>query len=317
MSKINNWLKLLKIDPIPILLKKAPLPVRYAIAERFFPEETELLSKLQQEFQNYKPRVKLLNSQQPDGLWKLDKKYIIEERRKAMLFLQQLKNMAQLLDFGCTKEMPAIQKGIITLLKMQKSDGKFPLLYHHHGFALWLLVKYGLSGNPFVEKGFRWIAKRQRPDGGWLSASMVPSNVSVKSLKSGIWTTLFVCQAFSVHTRLRKSSTCQNASKFVLDNFLESNTTILFPEPDAWNYLYVDYTENGLFRGGTLRFVETLSNLPDTYDHPKSKKAVNWLIDNQLPSGLFPAIAGKSTQGDYNVTLRVITALKDMEKNKS
>ncbi|MCK4689060.1 MAG: hypothetical protein KAT41_02070, partial [Candidatus Marinimicrobia bacterium] len=74
---------------------------------------------------------------------------------------------------------------------------------------------------------------------------------------------------------------------------------------------------NGLFRGGTLRFVETLSNLPDTYDHPKSKKAVNWLIDNQLPSGLFPAIAGKSTQGDYNVTLRVITALKDMEKNKS
>ena len=317
MSKINNWLKLLKIDPIPILLKKAPLPVMYATAERFFPEETELLSKLQQEFQNYKPRVKLLNSQQPDGLWKLDKKYIIEERRKAMLFLQQLKNMAQLLDFGCTKEMPAIQKGIITLLKMQKPDGKFPLLYHHHGFALWLLVKYGLSGNPFVEKGFRWIAKRQRPDSGWLSASMVPSNVSVKSLKSGIWTTLFVCQAFSVHTRLRKSSTCQNASKFVLDNFLEPNTTTLFPEPDAWNYLYVDYTENGLFRGGTLRFVETLSNLPDTYDHPKSKKAVNWLIDNQLPSGLFPAIAGKSTQGDYNVTLRVITALKDMEKNKS
>lgn len=314
MSKHENWIKKLKHDPLPVLLKKAPLPVRYATVQRFFVDDERLLANLKNDLEKYQPRVHLFETQQVDGMWEVTKKYQIEERNRAMSFLLQLQNMTKLLDFGCTRDLPAVQQGIIALLKTQKPDGKFPLLLHHHGYTLWLLAKYDLIGNPFVEKGFRWLAKRQRDDGGWISSSIIPAGMSLQTVKSGIWTTLMILHAFSVHSRLKNSDVSHNAAKYMLDNYLVPNHTTLFPEPDAWNYLYTDYSEDGIFRGGTLRFIEALAPLAEFHDHPNFKKAVRWLLDQQLPSGLFPAVAGKSKEGDYGVTLRFYAALKAIER---
>ena len=128
--------KLVKIDPIPILMEQAPLPIRYFTAERFLSHDNELVERLKRELQFFKPRERLLATQQEDGLWKLNKNYKIEEQQKSMQFLLQLQNMMQLLDYGCTKDMPAIQRGLIAILKYQKPDGKFPLLQHHQGLTL-------------------------------------------------------------------------------------------------------------------------------------------------------------------------------------
>ncbi len=307
-------MKLIKIDPIPLLVAKAPLPVQLLTAERFLSHEHELLGRLRQEIQFYKPRERLLATQQADGLWNLKRNFPIEEQQKSIQFLLQLQNMLQLLDFGCTKDMPAIQKGLIAILKNQKSDGKFPLLLHHQGLALWLLVKYGLAGNPFVEKGFRWLAKRQREDGGWLSPTMLAAGESVKTARSGIWTTLVIVQAFSAHSRLRNMETCLKGAEFLLNLYLENNHTTLFPEPDAWSHLYIEYSENGLFRGGTLRFLEALAPLVEFHEHANFKKALNWLISQQMPSGLWPAIPGRSKEGDYQVTYRVISLLSEIDR---
>jgi hypothetical protein len=317
MTKSKKWVDMLKKDPVPTLLNKGLLPIRYVTAQRFYPHDEELLDFLRTELFRFKPREQLLDTQLPDGFWKAANKFKIEERNRAISFLLQLQKMTQLHDYGCTRDMPPIQRGIIALLKTQKPDGKFPLLLHHHGYTLWLLAQYDLIGNPFVEKGYRWLAKRQRSDGGWLSPAMVPSGVSLKTTKSGIWTTLFALQAFSVHSRLRHSDVCQKAAVFVLDNYLEKSHTTLFPEQDAWNFLYTDYSDNGLFRGGTLRFVEALAPLADYHSHPNFKKAVNWLLDLQMSSGLLPAVAGTSKEGDFTVTLRFVTALKEMERAAS
>lgn len=310
----KNWTRKIKIDPIRLLLEQAPLPIQYLTIERLLSHENELLDRVRQEIQYFKPRQRLLESQQADGLWNLKKDYKVEEQQKSMQFLMQLQNMMQLLDFGCTKDLSAIQKGLIAILKNQKSDGKFPLLQHHQGLALWLLVKYGLAGNPFVEKGFRWVTKRQRADGGWLSPTMLAEGESVKTTRSDIWTTLVIVQAFSAHSRLRNTEVCHNGAAFLLNVFLEQNHTTLFPEPDAWSHLYIEYSENGLFRGGTLRFLEALAPLPDCHEHPNFKKALNWLIDQQLPSGLWPAIAGRSKEGDYRVTFRVMALLNEVDR---
>lgn len=311
-TNLSKWLKFLKTDPLPVLLDHAPLPIRYLTALRFQPKDKELLEALKRELQEFKPRLKLIRSQQPDGTWATNISSSIEEQQKALQFLQQVKNLGQLLHWGCTIEEPAVQKGVIALLKSQKPDGKFPLLLHHQGLVLWLLVQYGLAGNPFVEKGFRWLIKRQRPDGGWISPTLLPEGESIKTAKSGIWTTLIICQALSSHSRLRHSESTLKAAGFLLENYLQPNHTNFLPEPDAWDHLYMDYSDNGMFRGGTLRFVEALYNLKEAQSHPHFKKAIKWLCEQQLPSGLLPAIVHKSQQGDYGVTLRFITVLSEI-----
>ncbi len=300
-------------NPIPLLLDKAPLAVQYHTMRTIYPQEQEKIEQIASRLQQNKEREQLINAQQDNGRWQLQKDFKIEEKQKAMLFLLQLKNMTKLLDLGCDTELDAIKKGIIGLLKLQKPDGKFPLNLHHHGFTLYLLSQYGLSANPFVEKGFRWIIKRQREDGGWLSLSMLPEGESVKAAGSCIWTSVIVLQAFTHHTRLKKSSASNRAAEFVLDSFLKTNTTTLFPQPDAWDHLYLNYSDNGLFRGGTLRFLEALAPLEESHGHRNFKKALDWLLAQQLPSGLFPAFANRSEDGDYWVTYRAIKLLKTIE----
>lgn len=63
-----------------------------------------------------------------------------------------------------------------------------------------------------------------------------------------------------------------------------------------------------------MRFIEALAPFAELHSHPNFKKAVNWMLNQQLDNGLFPAIAGKSKEGDYAVTLRFLTALKEMDK---
>jgi hypothetical protein len=71
-----------------------------------------------------------------------------------------------------------------------------------------------LAGNPFVEKGFRWLAKRH--SGRWRLAFTddLAAGESVKTARSGIWTTLVIVQAFSAHSRLRNMETCSKERSF-------------------------------------------------------------------------------------------------------
>jgi hypothetical protein len=78
-------------------------------------------------------------------------------------------------------------------------------------------------------------------------------------LTSCLWTTIIITQAFSAHSRLKNSENTRKAAQFISDRYLYKNHTSLFPEPDAWDYLYTDHTVNGMFRGGTLRFCEALA----------------------------------------------------------
>jgi len=316
MANIKRIVKELKVDPISKLVEKAPIHVRYVVVKRYLKDETELLTELIKKQAEDPVRKKILQTQQEDGKWQLDKDYKIEEKQKAIQFFLQLRNMCHLYELNCPIGMDNVKKGIIALLKFQKPDGKFPLLQHHHGMALWLLGLYGLSGNPFVEKGYRWITKRQRDDGGWLSSTMLPKGESPKKSKSCIWTTVMIFQAIANHSRLKSTSTCQKAADFVLKNYLIQNKTSLFPEPNAWDYLYHNYSENGIFRGGTLRYLDALASLPEVYKEKNFRKALDWILSMQLPSGLFPAIAGKSKDGDYMVTFQVLKVLEKIINNR-
>ncbi|MCF7884969.1 MAG: terpene cyclase/mutase family protein [Candidatus Marinimicrobia bacterium] len=309
MTQTKDFSHILRIDPLSSLIEDAPVPLKFRIIKYFHPEDKENLSQLQKERKNNKRRTQLFKSQLEDGSWKLDTDYKIDKKKKAMSFLKQLQNLTELLYLGENSQSETIKKALIKLIKYQKEDGKFPLAHHHQGYALWLLAQYGLAGNPIVEKGYRWLIKRQRKDGGWISPVMKMSEDVSGDVTSCLWTSIIITQAFSAHSRLKNSENARQAAQFIADHYLYKNHTSLFPEDDAWDFLYTNHTENGMFRGGTLKFCEALAPLNYMHSNKNFQKAIKWLKDIQLESGLFPAKAGHDEQGDYHVTFRVLKVL--------
>ncbi len=310
MSNSQKYMHRLNEDPLPVILDRAPANVKFLAARVFRYRDEDLLTELKEKVAVEPKRQQLIETQQDDGYWPLESNFTIEERHKAMQFLQQLKNLTKLYFYGDTLDEDHIKKGLISLIKFQKKDGKFPLLLHHHGYALLLLSSFGLSGNPLVEKSYRWISKKQRKDGGWLSSTMIPESMTNSDAKSCVWTTMLIVQAFSNHSRLKNSDICQKGANFLLDNYLNTEKPTLFDEPNAWDFLLSNFNDKGLFRGGTLRFLETLAPLRYTHSHKNFQKAIDWLLDQQFNDGLFPAIANISKKGDYLVSFKVLKLLK-------
>ena len=312
MTYTKKIMQRLKADPIPVILDRAPANVKYLTLKEFRYKDHELIEELKTKIEDDKNRQKILDDQDENGYWSIEEHFTIEERQKSMQFLQQLKNLTKLYYYGDTLENENVKKGLISLIKFQKIDGKFPLLLHHHGYALLLLSKFGLSRNPLVEKSFRWISKKQRADGGWLSSTMIPEGADADNLKSCVWTTMVITQAFSIHSRLKNSEVCHKGANFLLENYLSVESPNLYPEPNAWDYLLANFNDTGLFRGGTLRFLETLLPLTHTHQHKSFKKAIEWMLNIQFSDGLFPAIANISKQGDHMVSYKVMKIFKKL-----
>ncbi len=317
MSNPKKFMNRLRIDPLPVILDRAPANIKYLALKEFRYKEQELIEQVRAKVLADPEREKLLSEQDPEGYWPTDSNYTIEERHKAMLFLEQLKNLTRLYNYGENLENDHVKKGLIALIKFQKTDGKFPLLLHHHGYALLLLNKFGLAGNPLVEKSYRWISKKQRHDGGWLSSTMLPKNSDHDKVKSCVWTTMVIVQAFSHHSRLKNSDISKKGAEFLLNHYLDTEAPSLFPEPNAWDYLLPNLNDQGMFRGGTLRFLETLAPLPEYHTHKIFNKAIDWLMDQQFNDGLFPAIANISKKGDYMVSYRVLRLLKRLDAERT
>jgi len=307
-----DFSQILHSDPIPDLLKKVPPNLKHRIYSRLFeiPDDVPMVRDTLEAAQSDDEFRRLLKRQNTDGLWEPKQEFSQEKHQMGMQFFNQALMLHRLFDLGGTREIPAIQHGIVVLMKMQHGDGKFPLFYQHQGYALWVLLQYGLQGNPFVDRGLRWLLRRQRDDGGWLHLVQVPRGEDKEKYPSCIWTTCHALWPMSLHNVYYKDDRVKKGVEYLLDHFLETNHTKFFNSPDAWDYLYIGYDESGCFRGGTLKLLEIASRTGFDRTHPVVKKAADWLRDQQLENGLFPAITGKDTRGDFMVTIRALQVLK-------
>jgi len=299
-------------DPVPYLLDRVPPHIRYHLYTDVFErhEQSSSLQDVKEQAQSTDEFQRMVNQQKDDGLWPARKQFRQEKQQAGIQFFSQVIALHYLLYLGATKEHPAVQKGIVALMKMQREDGKFLLFYQHQGYALWVLMQYHMQGNPHVDRGLRWLLRRQRDDGGWLHTVQIPAKQSRENHPSCIWTTCHAIWPMVHHNVYAKNEQVTKGIDYLLDNFLQPNYTNFFHPAESWDYLYIGHDESGCFRGGTLKVLEIAAAAGYTRTNKTIKKALNWLKDQQLGNGLFPALAGKDTQGDYMVTLRVLNVIK-------
>nr|MBC8478882.1 hypothetical protein [FCB group bacterium] len=305
------WIKELPINPIPKLLRRSKPSLVVAVLKYLYDldytdaryKEAESRVFRQQSWKMVFKRKSSVptepGSDQPEAV-------------DSLLFLEQLYRLHRILDLGGSKFLPPVREDIVALMKFQREDGRFPLLYHHHAHACWLLLKTGMEGNRLLDKSIHWIVERQREDGGWLHRSMLPKEKKYDTAPSCIWTTAEILLALSSRKTIAKSETTHKACEFLLDRMLQKNHTNLFPTQEAWDHLSIGHSGDSIFAGGTLKILLSCANCGYTLRDSRMKKAYHWLLALQLDNGFFPRIAGKMPVEDSMVTLQVLQLIRKL-----
>lgn len=300
------WISSLKIDPIPVLLDSAPLPVRYLIHKDILDDtESDDVLALQKNLRKHRPRRKLLSEQDESGLWSLSpSSQLSEPQRKTLQLLRQLEVLHELLDMTVTGKTERALLGMREVLRLL-AENDFELRLHHESQAIYLAIIYGLEGNPIIKELIWDILKRQNSDGGWSSMQGEPG--------SCVWSTQFFLFAIGHSEKFKKNRTLLKGLSYLRDHRLKEGQSELIPGMQAWDTFHSGYTGLSILGGGSLRSLEVEQLYHDQSRDRKIEKLIDWLLQVQLKTGMWPNIVGRDSMGDAMVSLRVLRVLKHFE----
>ncbi|NQV30431.1 MAG: hypothetical protein HQ508_06050 [Candidatus Marinimicrobia bacterium] len=299
-----------KKNPIPMLLKAAPLPIRYQLLVDVLEDSSsEDFLALQKNLRKHQARRKLLADQQPDGLWALGGKTsgLSEHQLQMLQFLKQLEVLHELLDMSVTYKQEKIMLGMREVLRTL-AEKDLPLRLHHLTQAIHLAIVYKLEGNPIIKRIVREILARQNADGGW--SSLVHEN------ETCIWSTQYFLWTLGQSENFKGNRSLKKGLKYLQSQLLQSGQSKLLPGMQAWDTLISGTSGLSVISGGTLRYLETLQIVDDSARERKTNKLLDWLIDAQLKDGLWPSIVNLDRQGEFSVTLRVLKVLKHFQTQR-
>lgn len=293
-----------------MLLKAAPLPIRYQILTDILEDSSsEDFLALQKNLRKHKPRRKLLADQKPDGLWALDGKTsgLTEHQLQLLQLLKQLEVLHELLDMSVTYKQEKVMLGMREVLRTL-AEKDLPLRLHHLIQAIHLAIVYNLEGNPIIKSIIREILARQNKDGGW---SSMP-----QEKETCIWSTQYLLWTLGQSENFKGNRKLKQGLTYLQSQLLQKGQSKLLPGMQAWDTLITGSSGLSVISGGTLRYLETLKIVDDSARDRKTNKLLDWLIDAQLKDGLWPSIVDLDRQGDFSVTLRVLKVLKHFQTQR-
>ncbi len=304
------WMINFKKNPIPILLKAAPLPVRYQLVSDILEDSSsEDFLALQKNLRKHQPRRKLLGEQNADGLWPIDGKTsgLDEAQIQTLQLLKQQEVLHELLGFSVTHKQEKVMLGMREVLR-SLAEQKLPLRLHHQSQAIYLAISYHLEGNPIIKQLIRHLIAQQNPDGGWSSLENETS--------SCYWSSLFFLWTLGQSENFSKNRAIKKGLKYIESKVLQEGESKLLPGMQVWDTLISGTSGLSIISGGTLRYLETIKLIDGNNKERKTYKLLDWLIDAQLKTGLWPSIVGRDKQGDFDVTLRVLKVLKHFQTQR-
>lgn len=269
-------------------------------------KESDDVLALQKNLRKHRPRRKLLGEQGEDGLWSLPStsKQLSEPQRKTLQLLRQLEVLHELLDLTVTSSTERAMLGMREVLRLL-AENDFQLRLHHESQAIFLAIAYGLEGNPIIKELVWDILKRQNSDGGWSSLQ--------DGSDSCLWSTQLFLFALGHSEKFRKNRTLLKGLKYLQERRLSDGHSDLITGMQAWDTLHAGYTGLSIIGGGSLRNLEVEQLFHDGARDRKIEKLVDWLIQAQLKTGLWPSIVGRDSQGDAMVSLRALRVLKHFQ----
>jgi hypothetical protein len=310
----QKWLAPLKFNPAPTLLSSDNKAIEYFTKRDLLDEIVQPIDYVWR-----LPEVqKVFRKQQPDGSWKHTGKETVSYPKYHYSLVETWKTYRLLVEqYSVNKNHEGARKAAEFLFSCQTNQGDIRGMLanqyatYYTGAILALLIKAGYENDSRVEKGFDWLLSIRQDDGGWTIPILTHTydkatfyNLTSKYAEplepdrtkpfSHNWTDM-VLRAFAVHPKYRR---CKEALKAA--DLLKSS----FFQPDAYSS-YQDSSYWVRFRfwwPNLVTALDSLSLMSYSKDDLSIKKALNWLVENQLPNGLWNLTYAEGAKENAKVT---------------
>jgi hypothetical protein len=299
---------------IEFILARGTLPVLYWLKRDVLgvPAERELKN-----LEKYAERVRLVETQAPDGGWRLKRGTSLAPVGAAGRFEVTVRSAFRLFDYGCDPEDDALRRAVSFLLAHQGRDGGFTeisgrvLPMGGQALTLTLLCRLGLDANARIQRGFRRMIKAQRPDGGWARpgrAASVPKGKDARrrAAASSPAVTGLVLGALAESPRWRHGREPLRAGQWILDWFFRSPGAPGRGEVFRWMEIAYPFWNVSL-----LSCLDALALMGFRPEDRKLRLSLEWLMRRQQPAGHWESRRDKATLEDHLwVTLSVLRILR-------
>jgi len=296
---LTKWLAQLKFDPMPTLLSSGNEAIEYFTQRDLLEQKVGPINQIW-----HLPEVqKTLRKQQPDGSWKYTGKKTVNYPRHHYPLLQTWKTFREMIEqYEFTKKHHTAKNAARFLFSCQTEQGDIRGMLanqyatYYTGAMLAHLIRAGYQDDPRVEKGLKWLITMRQDDGGWsvpilthkfngetkcrLTSEYAEPVEPDRSKPFSHNCTDMVLRAFAAHEKYRKIKEARKAADLLKSRFFQ---------PDAYaSYRAASYWVRFLFWWPNLvTALNSLSVMGFSRDDPDIRKALNWLVENQLSDGLW------------------------------
>jgi hypothetical protein len=295
----QKWLEPLKISPVPVLLSCGNKAIEYFTRRDLLDETVAPITCIWQ-----LPEVqKIFRKQQPDGSWKHTGKETVTYPKYHYSLAETWKTYLPSVEkYQVTKAHEGARRAAEFLFSCQTSQGDIRGMLanqyatYYTGAILALLIKTGYESDPRVEKGFDWLLSMRQDDGGWTIPILVydfdqatkyrltsqyaePVETDRSKPFSHNWTDM-VLRAFAAHPIYRQSKEAHQAADLLKSSFFQPDAYPSNGDPHYWvRFLF--------WWPNIVTALDSLSLMSYSKDDVDVQKGLNWLVENQLPNGLW------------------------------
>jgi hypothetical protein len=296
---MDTWRKSFKRDPLPPLLSSGNVAVQYFARRDLLGECVGSVSQLWQ----LPEAQKILKKQQANGSWPRAGAHkhpainygLIETWRWFRYLVEQ---------YGFTREHPQAQQAAEFLFSCQTVAGDFRGILanqyatYYTGAILSLLIKAGYADDPRIERGFQWLLALRQNDGGWtipmithkldrqtqyrLSSEYAEPLEPDRSKPFSHNATGMILRAFAAHPKHRKSKAAKTAAQLLTSRFFQPDMYSSYQAASYWMRFKYPFWWNQL-----VAALDTVSLIGLSPNDESITQALNWLIDQQQPNGLW------------------------------
>jgi hypothetical protein len=295
---LTDLLAKLKYDPLRTLTASGNAAVTHFVRRDLLGESPGPVETMW----NLPEVKKILRKQMDDGSWRASGKTDeYPSGHKALLeTFKALRTLVRRYQF--TRDYEAVARAAEYLFGWQTGSGDFrgfigdQYATYYTGETMAVLILCGYGDDPRIHRGFKWLLSMRQGDGGWTVPILTHrfDRATWYRVTAEPWETIepdrskpfshnwtdMVLRAFAVHPGYSRREEALQAAGLLKTRFFKPDAYTSYRDPGYWvRFLF--------WWPNLVTSLDSLSRMGFSQNDPDIRRALNWLVENQRPDGLW------------------------------